>query len=438
MRVVISGVSGLVGGALARSLRDDGHDVVGISRTPAPDTVVWDLDAGTIDVAALEGADAIVHLAGESIQGRWTAAKKERIMRSRVESTRLLADAVAAMDRPPGVFVCGSAIHFYGDRGDERLDETSSPGGGFLGEVVRAWEDAARPIADAGVRLAFARTAVVLDPDDGALPRMALITKVGAGGPIGGGDQYLSWITLHDQVRALRHIIDSDLSGPVNLAAPGAVPQGEFARALASALHRPAVVPTPGFAIRTALGEMGDELLLYSIRVEPAALVDSGFEFDHPDVAAAFADLYAERGDVNTSVEIDRSDTATWAALEDIASHVDWMRDAAEIRFVGDQRSGVGTRFECDTKVGPLSTTDVMEVTAWEPGVRMAVEHSGAVSGSGEFTLHRLGDDRTELRWSESLRFPWYFGGPVGAVMARPILRRIWQGNLRRFADGLD
>ena len=435
MRIVISGISGLVGGALADSLRADGHEVLGVSRTPGPDTIVWDLDARTIDAGALEGADAVVHLAGESIQGRWTDAKKRRIMDSRVTSTQLLADTIATLEHKPHVFVCGSAMGYYGDRGDEELTEASSAGGGFLSEVVRAWEAAAAPIADAGVRLAFARTSVVLDPDDGALPRMALLTKVGAGGPIGGGDQYLSWVTLEDEVRALRHIIDSDLSGAVNIAAPGAIRQADFARALGDALGRPAVVPTPAFAIRLGLGEMGEELLLYSIRVRPDALVQSGFTFEHPRIGEALDALYAERGAVEVSVTVDAGVDEVWAELEQIERHTEWMRDATEIRFIGETRRGTGTTFECDTRVGPLTTTDVMEITAWDPGERMAVEHRGAVNGSGAFTLHPLGDDRTEIRWTEDLRFPWYFAGALGAWGSRPILRRLWQGNLQRLAE---
>jgi uncharacterized protein (TIGR01777 family) len=292
VKVIITGITGLVGSALARSLRADGHEVVGVSRTPEPDTIPWDLDARTIDADALEGADAIVHLAGESIQGRWTEAKKRRIMDSRVVSTQLLAEAVGSLERAPDVFVSGSAIGYYGDRGDERLSEDADAGEGFLSEVTQAWEAAAAPISAAGVRLALARTSVVLDPDDGALPRMALLTKLCAGGPIGGGEQYLSWVTLDDEVRAIRHIIDTPtISGPVNIAAPGAVPQRQFARALADELGRPAFAPAPAFAIRAALGQMGEELLLHSTRVEPEALLRSGFTFEHPELPGALEAL---------------------------------------------------------------------------------------------------------------------------------------------------
>jgi uncharacterized protein YndB with AHSA1/START domain len=224
----------------------------------------------------------------------------------------------------------------------------------------------------------------------------------------------------------------------VNIAAPEAVPQAEFARALGAQLGRPAVVPTPAFAIRLGLGEMGEELLLNSTRVRPDALIGSGFTFDHGELAEALDALYADRSAVEVRVAVDAGIEEVWAELEQIEQHTEWMRDATAIRFVGDSRRGAGTTFECDTRVGPLTTTDVMEITAWEPGERMAVEHRGAVSGSGEFTLHPLGEGRTEIRWSEDLRFPWYFGGPAGARGSRPILRRLWQGNLRRLAERID
>lgn len=282
----------MIGTALADGLRGDGHDVVGVSRSPGPATVEWDVERGEIDGGALEGLDAVVHLAGESIQGRWTSAKKERILRSRVESTELLARTIAELDDRPRVFVSGSAMGYYGDRGSDVLSESAAAGSGFLAEVTQAWEAAAEPIAGLGVRLSFARTSIVLSPDGGALQRMKWITRFGLGGPLGDGQQYWSWITLSDQVRALRFMIDADLEGPVNLAAPGAVPQRTFAKELATALHRPAVIPAPGFAIRAVLGEMGDALLLDSTRLAPDALAAAGFVFDSPDVVSAFGSLF--------------------------------------------------------------------------------------------------------------------------------------------------
>ncbi len=299
MRVAITGIRGLIGGALAASLRADGHEVVGISRrfssvdaASAADgagqsTVAWDVTAGTIDVSALEGLDAIVHLAGESIGGRWTAARKAAIMSSRVDSTRLLAGVIRELDAKPSVFVCGSAIGFYGNRGDEELTERSLPGDGFLAEVCMRWERAAVPIPDAGVRLVRIRTGLVVGSGAEAIERMAKITRLGAGGPLGSGRQWWSWISLEDEVRAIRHLIDSDASGAFNLTAPNPVRQRDFQRALSATLERPSFLLAPRFAIRAALGEMGQALLLNSTRVMPDALNEDGFEFSHRDLADA-------------------------------------------------------------------------------------------------------------------------------------------------------
>ncbi len=302
MRVAITGIRGLIGGALAASLRADGHEVVGVSRSPGPapvegseneaagQTVVWNVAEETIDAAALEGLDAIVHLAGESIGGRWTDKRKADIMSSRVESTKLLADTVGKLDAKPSVFVCGSAVGFYGNRGEEELTEWSLPGNGFLTEVCKRWERAAVPIGDAGVRLVRIRTGLVVGRGAPAIERMARITRLCAGGPLGTGRQWWSWISLDDEVRAIRHLIDSDVSGAFNLTAPNPVRQQGFQRALSSALRRPSFMPAPPFAIRAALGEMGQALLLDSTRVLPDALTEDGFRFEHPELAGALAE----------------------------------------------------------------------------------------------------------------------------------------------------
>lgn len=299
MRVAITGIRGLIGGALAASLRADGLEVVGISRRPGPvdepgadggmaeRTVAWDVAAGTIDASALEGLDAIVHLAGASIGGRWTDKRKAAIMSSRVESTRLLAGVVRELDAKPSVFVCGSAIGFYGDRGDEELTERSLPGDGFLADVCMRWERAAVPIPDAGVRLVRIRTGLVVDPGAEAIERMARITRLGVGGPLGSGRQWWSWISLDDEVRAIRHLIDSEAGGAFNLTSPNPIRQRDFQRALSAALRRPSFMAAPRIAIRAALGEMGRALLLDSTRVLPDALTDDGFEFSSPDLAEA-------------------------------------------------------------------------------------------------------------------------------------------------------
>lgn len=294
MRVAISGSTGLIGTALAVSLRGDGHSVVGISRRPGPDVLTWDLDAGELDPSGLVGVDAVVNLAGESIQGRWTTAKKERIMKSRIDATDLLVRTLGALEERPSVFVSGSAMGYYGDRGDELLAESSGPGSGFLADVAQAWERSAAGVEPLGVRLACARTSIVLSPDGVALRRMKTITKFGLGGPLGGGRQFWSWITLDDQVRALRLLIETDIEGPVNLATPNPVRQGDFAASLAAALHRPAIVPAPRFAIRAALGEMGEALLLDSTRLEPTVLDAAGFRFESPDLESAFASMFPD------------------------------------------------------------------------------------------------------------------------------------------------
>lgn len=287
MKIVIAGSTGFIGSALAASLRRDGHEVLGLSRRPGPDVVQWDLEGGEVDTVALEGLDALVNLAGETIDGRWTSSKKERLVSSRLDSTALLADVVSRLDAPPAVYVGGSAMGFYGSRGDEVLTETSPSGSGFLARLVVDWEAAAAPIAEQGVRVSFARTSLVLGGDGGALPRLRRITKLGAGGPLGNGRQWMSWITLDDEVAALRFMIDHELEGPVNLASPNPVRQREFASVLGGVLRRPTVLPAPAFAIKLVLGEMGESLLLGSTRLAPAALESSGFDFGHRELEPA-------------------------------------------------------------------------------------------------------------------------------------------------------
>jgi uncharacterized protein len=287
MRVVVTGITGLIGGALAASLRHDGHEVLGVSRTAGPDMVVWDLEAGTLDALSLEGTDAVVHLAGESVQGRWTKQKRARLTASRIGSTTLLAETIGRMDAKPGVFVSGSAIGIYGDCGDVELDEESATSGGsFLSDLSLGWEAATAPIAAMGVRVNFARTGLVLAPGGGALAKMATLTRFGAGGRLGDGQQFWSWISLDDEVAALRHLIDSELEGPVNLVSPLPVRQRDFARMLGEVLRRPTWLPAPAIGIRLALGEMGRSLLLDSARVFPRVLDADGYEFRDCDLEA--------------------------------------------------------------------------------------------------------------------------------------------------------
>jgi uncharacterized protein (TIGR01777 family) len=288
MRVLVSGASGLVGSALCAFLGGGGHEVVRLVRgTPeGDDERRWNPGAGEIDAAQLEGFDAVVHLAGESIAGgRWTAAKKARIRESRVEGTRLLASALAACERKPAVFVCASAIGFYGDRGDEVLDEDAAPGEGFLPDVCTAWEAACAPATEAGIRVANLRLGVVLTPAGGALAKMLPPFKLALGGRLGSGRQWMSWVSLDDTVGAIHHALTSDaVSGPVNVVAPHPATNRDFTRTLGRVLRRWTPFPAPAFALRLLFGEMAGPLLLASTRVAPKRLLDTGYAFLQPDL----------------------------------------------------------------------------------------------------------------------------------------------------------
>ena len=291
LTVVITGATGMIGTALVEHLRARGHTVrrmVRSARTPQAGDVVWNPMDATLDERALAGCDAIVHLAGAPIARRWTDSHKREIRESRVRGTSLIAKAVAAMRVKPRVVLSGSAIGYYGDRRDELLDERSTPGSDFLSGIVREWEGAAAPIAAAGVRLVLLRTGIVLSPEGGALGKMLLPFKLGLGGPLGSGKQWMSWISLDDHVRAMEHALVSDaLHGPANLAAPNPVQNAEFATVLGHVLGRPALIPVPRFALELAFGEMAEATALASQRVAPRALLASGFEFLHPMLEGA-------------------------------------------------------------------------------------------------------------------------------------------------------
>ena len=289
--VAVTGASGLIGTALTAALEKRGDRVVPIGRRPTDGGVVWDPGARQIDETTLDDIDAVVHLAGERIDGRWTATKKRRILDSRVEGTEVLAGALANLDHPPAVVVSASAIGFYGDRGDEELTEDSQPGTGFLAEVCERWEAAAAPTASPDIRLVLARTGIVCTPDGGALGRMLALTRLGLGGRLGNGRQWWPWITLEDEIRALLHLLDTPVVGAVNLVAPGICRNAEFVRDLAHALRRPAVLPAPALALRAVLGEMANGLLLASARVRPVRLEDSGFTFRSPNLTPVIAEL---------------------------------------------------------------------------------------------------------------------------------------------------
>lgn len=293
-QVAVSGASGLVGTELTRQLERQGDRVLRLVRREARDRTEapWDPTSGA-PTEPLAGTDAVVHLAGESIGARWTKERRGRIRESREEGTRNLARTLGAMDEPPSVLVCASAVGYYGDGGDRRLAEDAGAGQGFLAEVCRAWEAAAEPARDAGIRVVHTRFGVVLSPEGGALARMLLPFRLGLGGPIGSGKQWLSWVHRVDVARAIRHVIATPgLSGPVNVVAPEPVRNGTFVKELGHALRRPAVMPLPGFAVKTLFGQMGQETLLWGQRVEPRRLQDSGFSFRYRTLPEAFDALF--------------------------------------------------------------------------------------------------------------------------------------------------
>lgn len=292
LRVAVTGATGLIGTALAQRLRAGGHTVSRLVRDPskaAPGDVVWDPDAGTIDGAALEGIDAAVHLAGENVGARWTEERKRRILDSRIKGTRLISQTIARLAHPPRVLVQASGVGIYGDRGDETITEESASGTGFLAEVGRAWEGASALAEEAGIRVVKLRLGVVLSSKGGALEQLLLPFRMGVGGKIGTGRQWMPWISLDDAVGViLRAIHDERLRGPVNTVA-GAVRNEDFTAALGRALHRPTLIPVPAFGIRALFGQMADEALLAGQRVEPARLRAVGHVFQHPTLDAAFA-----------------------------------------------------------------------------------------------------------------------------------------------------
>jgi uncharacterized protein len=280
-KILVSGVSGPIGTALLPSLSASGWSIVRLVRGQASGKgqIAWAPER-PISPHTVSGFDAVVHLAGESIFGRWTESKKTKIRNSRVAGTANLADALAQADEKPRVFVCGSAIGYYGSRGDELLREESAPGTGFLAQVCQEWEEATTPAVQADIRTAHIRTGVVLSPKGGALGAMLLPFKMGLGGRIGDGRQWMSWIHVQDMVGAINHILKNDLlQGPLNLVAPKPVTNAEFTKTLASVLSRPALLPMPAFAVKTVFGEMGEELLLASQKVEPGKLISSGYPF---------------------------------------------------------------------------------------------------------------------------------------------------------------
>ena len=295
MNILVSGASGLIGSALVPTLEADGHNVRRLVRGRAEgQDVAWDPTSGTIDVDALQGTEAVIHLAGESIAARrWSEEQRARIRDSRVRGTTLLAESLAGLPTPPQVMISASAIGYYGDRGEEELTEDAPPGDDFLSGVCVEWEAATAPAEEVGVRVVHIRTGIVLAPGGGSLERQVRLFKLGLGGRLGSGRQYVSWISLDDHIGAIRHLLDTATArGPHNLTSPGAVTNRELTSTLAQVLRRPAFLPVPALALDLVLGEgLSRSLVLASQRVLPSRLLESGYQFRHPDLEGALRDI---------------------------------------------------------------------------------------------------------------------------------------------------
>ena len=300
-KILISGASGLIGTSLIRASGANQISVTRLvrkSRPESPQQICWSPQSSPAmaDASPLEGFDAVIHLSGANIGGhRWTAAYKREIVESRVQSTHALAKLLAGLKNPPRAFLCASATGIYGNRGDEILTESSALGSGFLAETCAQWEAAAQPTKDAGIRVVHLRFGAGLSPEGGALAKLLPLFRLGLGGKLGSGKQWMSWMSLPDVVSAVFHIMqDAQLSGPVNMVSPILVTNAEFTRTLANVLHRPAIFPVPAFALRAVVGEMADEAVLASTRVIPARLAETGFHFQHAQLALALESLLAK------------------------------------------------------------------------------------------------------------------------------------------------
>jgi uncharacterized protein (TIGR01777 family) len=302
MKVLVSGASGLVGSELIHELKRKGHQPVRLVRRKGLTSdaeITWDINAGKLDPQALHEIDAVIHLAGENIAGgRWSDERKQKIVDSRVKGTRLLAETLAKLENPPKVFISASAVGFYGNRGDELLNDVSGKGSGFLADTCKQWEEACQPARDKDIRVINSRFGIILSPKGGALKAMYWPFKLGMAGDLGNGKQYMSWIALEDVVGALVHMLThDDLKGPVNVVSPNPVTNHEFTDAMRKAVICPMLPmhywtpPAPAFAVKALLGEMAEQLLLASQRVQPVALLGSGYEFHQPELKAALDSL---------------------------------------------------------------------------------------------------------------------------------------------------
>ncbi len=293
MITLVTGSTGLIGSVVVDALKEAGHDVYRLIRPPrqaGADEILWDPMGGSIDKSKLRGCDAVIHLAGESIAGRWTAAKRERIYQSRVKGSRLLCEYIGGMDNRPRVFISASGVGYYGDQGDKLLTEEAAIGEGFLCDVAGDWEAACRQAADFGVRTVQTRFAMVLSKAGGALPRMLPAFKLNLGGPLGGGKQFMPWVSIDDVVSVIMFALENGaIKGPVNVVSPQTVTNREFSQALARTLHRRCFFRIPELVLKLMFGNMARELLLFSNRAVPQKLLDAGFQFQHPDLAEALA-----------------------------------------------------------------------------------------------------------------------------------------------------
>lgn len=292
MDVAISGSSGLIGTALRTTLTEAGHRPIRLVRRdpkPGSDEIMWDPAAGVLDGASLDGVDAVVNLSGAGIgDKRWTADYRKLLLTSRTDSTRLLAETMAKAATPPNVFLSGSAIGYYGSQGDTRLTEESPPGTDFLADLTVQWEAAAKPAIDAGIRTAFLRTGIVMSAEGGALPKLLPLFKLGVGGKFGSGDQYMSWVSIHDEVGMIMHLLHNDIAGPVNLTGPEPVTNAELTSTIGTVLGRPSLLPVPAFGPRLVLGaDRADALLFDSMRVMPTVMEGSTYTFQHTTIEAA-------------------------------------------------------------------------------------------------------------------------------------------------------
>ncbi len=292
MKILISGSTGFIGSRLIPKLIASGHEVTRLVRSSHNPGLLWDPYKSEVDISRLEGYDAFVHLSGESINGRWTNAKKKKILDSRIISTRFLAECISKLKNPPKAFICSSAIGFYGNRNNEELTEDSSAGTGFLAEVCKAWEAATKPIQQTGIRVVNVRTGLVLSPEGGALKQLLFPFKIGVGGVVGSGKQWWSWITLNDLLRIYQYSIETNgIKGAINGVSSSPVTNKTFVKTLGKVLHRPAIFPLPSIAVKLIFGEMGQELLLDGQKVIPKKLNDSGFKFEQIELEAALKSM---------------------------------------------------------------------------------------------------------------------------------------------------